>query len=254
MIPALIALFAVLFGVGGDADYFYIDGLDKGIKKYVDDKDLKKEAMDTVKAFVKFRKEQQKAAKTELKQLEMKNEDRTATAEWFDDFFGRRMEAKIEMQERWIRGRLWLQENIRTEDWDEIMAFATKTSDKINEKEAKKEAKGKHKDVFAALEAAITQSIVDPAKQSKVMTGLEVFEKQYYEIGQNLKDINVTETDFLKDQNTTAEQLVVYGKLINDQREDLFKAYALFYFVGVENTTAEEWKPIAKHLNKILKG
>ncbi len=48
MIIGIYTLLMVLLG-GGSTEVFYVDNLEKGVKKYVDDKDTKKEILDTLK-------------------------------------------------------------------------------------------------------------------------------------------------------------------------------------------------------------
>ena len=86
MLVGLATLLMSLFG-GGSLDVFYIDKIEQGIKKEVDDKDRKKDLQSDLKAYTKSTKEFNKVLKNQLKDLKKKNLDRSTTEEWYAEFY-----------------------------------------------------------------------------------------------------------------------------------------------------------------------
>ena len=252
MIVGIVTLFSMLFGVGGQVDIFFLDNLDKGVKKYVVDKDRKKELQGILKDYTSTLKDFRKERKSKVKDLKEKNKDRSGTEEWFRDFFTGRIDEREELQAYWIEHRLELQEKIMPDEWALIIKMAEDEVAKLEAKEQKKARKQKDKDIFSKLETTINEQIADQGKRSEVMTALEQYEKKVDELGDNLKDINVTETDFLADQNATKEDMEKVARSINDLRKELYSSYSSFYLEVLENTTVEEWNPIMKEFNKMF--
>lgn len=252
MIVGIVTLFSMLFGVGGQVDIFFLDNLDKGVKKYVVDKDRKKELQGILKDYTSTLKDFRKERKSKVKDLKEKNKDRSGTEEWFRDFFAGRIDEREELQAYWIEHRLELQEKVMPDEWALIIKMAEDEMAKLEAKEEKKARKQKDQDIFLKLEATINEQIADQEKQSEVMSALAKYEKKVDELGNNLENINVTETDFLANQNASKEEMKRFAGSINDLRKELYKSYSEFYLEVLDNTTAEEWKAIMKEFNKVF--
>ena len=252
MIIGLVALFGALFG-GGSIDYFYIDKIGQGVNKEVVDKDRKEELKNELKAFTKTAKEFYKLQNKELKELREKNLDRGVDANFYLDFFDKRMEERIELQKTTIDVRLSLQEKITDDEWAAIMKGATDSETKEAEKTARKEMKKSDKNHFREQETAIVQNVADQDRRAILLKGLAVYEVVYDQIHESYESINVNDSQFLVNKSTTREEMVILANLVNEQRLTLYKGYSVFMITTEKNSTDEEYKAIMKAFNKLLK-
>ena len=156
MLIGIATLLMSLFA-GGSLDVFYIDKIEQGIKKEVDDKDRKKDLQSDLKAYTKSVKEFNKLRKNQLKDLRKKNLDRTTTVDWYAEFYESRMQERIERQKTFIDQRISLQQKLTDSEWDAIMKKASDETTKLAEKEQRKEMKKKDKNIFRVQEKASSQ-------------------------------------------------------------------------------------------------
>ena len=109
MIIGIATLIVTLFG-GGSLDVFFIDKIEQGIKKEVDDKGRKKDLQSDLKAYTKNVKEFNKVLKNQLKDLRKKNLEKTISEEWYVEFYESRMQERIDLQKEFIEQRISLQQ------------------------------------------------------------------------------------------------------------------------------------------------
>ena len=249
MLIGLFTLLLGIFGVGSE-DVFYLDKIDKGIKKYVTDQERKKELQGDLKNYTKALNQFAKILKGHLKELKKKNHDRNTTRQWYVDFFDSRMEERKELQALFIDQRSNLQKNITEDEWTEIMQMATKEANKVEGKEQKKELKQKSKNIFENQEQVIKDVIFDPDKKSKVQEALRTYEQEFIEAQEAYGDININETDFLADKNASKADMQKFADNLNVQTINMYKAYMDFLMEMKENTNDEEWASIIKVFNK----
>jgi hypothetical protein len=250
MIPALIALISLLLG-GGSPEIFYVDNVDKGVKKYVVDKDIKKELSDTLKITMKevedFRSEQKKEVKV-LKQL---NLNKSSTEKAYVGFFDMRNQARIALHAHVIDMRLYVQTKIKPAEWEQVMDDAEASAKKKNVKAAKKATKTP-KDIFKGLESAINKHVTDDMKKTLILDALSIYETAFNTASKTKSDIDVENNSLLSDQNATKADMIAFHQKIAEVRNGYYLVYMAFYFVVQENTTEEEFKPIIKEFNKLL--
>ena len=237
----------------GSEDVFYLDKIDKGVKKYVTDKDRKKELQVELKTYSKAVEQFGKITKSHLKELKKKNIDNNTSKQWYVDFFGQRMEERRELQALFITERFNLQQKITDDEWAEIMKMATDEASKVEAKEQKKEMKQKDKNFFESQEKVMNEEILDQDKRSKVLEALKVYEEKYDETHNTYEHINANETDFLTDKNATKEDMQKFADALNKLNIKMYQAYLDFFMILKENTNDEEWASIIKVFNKEVK-
>ena len=113
-------LFSMLFGTGS-LDVFYIDKIEQGVNKEVEDKERKKKIKVTLKEYSNTAKKFDKCRKKQIEELKKKNLNKTTSKDWYQDFFAMRMEERKKLQEQFIDQRMMLQNNIMEEEWQKIM-------------------------------------------------------------------------------------------------------------------------------------
>lgn len=244
-------LFSMLFGTGS-LDVFYIDKIEQGVNKEVEDKERKKKIKVTLKEYSNTVKKFDKSRKKQIEQLKKKNLNKTTSEDWYQDFFAIRLEERKELQELFIDQRMMLQNNIMEEEWQKIMQRASEATVKLEEKEKKKENKQHTKDHFDRIENAINELFIEDKKLTENMQALRDFEKEYYNMDNAYDDINVNESHFLADKNARRADLHQLGESLNNERARMYQAYTRFLMTLKENTDSEEWDYIIKKFNKSI--
>lgn len=248
----LVGLFSLIMSLFlGSTDVFYLDKIQDGIKKTVDDKDRKKELSGLLKDYEATVEEFNKSTKNEVKILKEKNLERNTTRDWYEAFFKVRMEERKELQNVFMDKRIELQNNITSEEWDLIIAKSQEAEGKEEAKEAKKESKAKGSDyLFEKTRQEVEEDFPDESKKTKVLNALDTYEKECREITKSYGQINANNSDLLIDKNLTKEQMQSMSDDLNAQREAIFEAYIDFFEVLNEELSDDEWEKLIKTINK----
>ncbi|MEP0133435.1 MAG: hypothetical protein ABJJ25_17145 [Eudoraea sp.] len=252
MIVGIATLFAMLFG-GGSLDYYYIDKIEEGVKKEIVDKDRKKELQAELKAYTKVVKEFYKVRNKDFKVLKTKNLERGINEDYYLDFFDKRMQERVKLQETTLESRLALQEKITDDEWDAIMKKASSAETKEEEKAQRKKAKKDDKNAFREQETAIVQNVADQDRRANLLEGLAIYEATYNQIHESYESINVNESEALIDKNLSREKIIAIGEQLNEQRITLYKGFSVFIITAKANSTEEDYKAIMKAFNKLIK-
>jgi len=252
MIIGIATLLMMLFG-GGSIDVFYIDKIEQGVKKEVTDKDRKKDLQGDLKEYTKTVKEFNKIRKNHLKELKKKNLDRSTSETWYVQFYESRFQERVDLQKAFIGQRIALQQKISDDEWEAIMKKASDQTTQLAEKEQRKEGKKKDENDFRVQEKAIVDNVADQERRMTLLEAFAVYEALYNQIHESYEDINVNESLFLANKDASEEEMIILAGLLNDQRVLLYAGYTVFLVAMHNNTTDEEWKPIMKAFNKLLK-
>ena len=251
MIIGLLTLLASLL-TGGSQEIFYVDNIDKGVKEYVEDKPRKKELTVILKSGTKKIEKFKKDASKTAKELKQKDADRDTPDQWFRDFFIDRFASFEKLQDYVADERVEIQPLITDEEWGKIMENSAEAQRKQDAKLEKEESKGKSKDIFSHLEAAINENIKEASKRSKVIDALKKYEVDYYNYLDTKENVNVVDAHVLTNRQASKEELLAFGKTLNDLRKGLHEDFLNFYFTLKKNTNEEDWEPIIKEMNKLL--
>ena len=162
------------------------------------------------------------------------------------------MQERIELQKTFIKQRIALQVKITDDEWEAIMGKAAKETDKLAEKEHRKEMKKKDENAFRAQEKVIVDNVADQNRRMVLLEALGVFETLYGQIHDAYEDINVNDSEFLADKNASKENMLALAGLLNEQRAALYAGNTIFLMAMQKNATNEEWTPIMKAFNKLL--
>lgn len=252
MIIGLVTLFALIFG-GGSVDVFYIDKIEKGVKKYVTDKDRKAELNGYLKEYQTTYKAWNKEAKTDLKEFKLRNLDREGSIEWYESFFESRKIQRVELQKKYIGYRLKLQEGITDDEWTQIMAMSAGADQKQKDADAKQARKNADKDMLKKLRETTDENVTDPEARKAVTAAWDVFHKEYNDIGDAFDNLDVQNSEALANKYATQEDLAAVSVILNEIRAEALEAYIPMLVIVKENTTDEGYEAIMKEFNKHLK-
>jgi hypothetical protein len=237
----------------GSAEVFYLDNLEKGIKEYVVDKDRKKALEADMAEYTEIKKDFDKKRKAHLKELVKKNSDRNTSKEWYEDFYKKRMDERRELQSFSIDKRLDLQQKIHVNEWEDIIISSKVAYGKAYEKAEKKAAKKGEEDLFEDLNETIEETITDVEKKTAALEAVADFKSAAIEITQGYQKINIEDSEFLRDRNATRAQMQKVCDDLNALRVEMHNSYMTLINSMKENTNSDQWAPVSKELNKLIK-
>ena len=157
MIIGTITLISMLF-FSGALSLFLVEDFDKGIEKYVVEKERRKELLADLKDIKKTLKEMNEERDDYIKTLKKLNANRNTTTADFNEYQDKLLVQAVKIQDMTIDSRLQLIKKITQEEWDQIMALSATTVQKTKDKLEAKREKGKVKDPFKKF--VTTQSAI----------------------------------------------------------------------------------------------
>ena len=250
MIIALIISF--LFG-GGSFEVFYIDKIEQGVKKYVTDKDRKKELQGYFEEYKKICQSYNKGMQRDLKNLKKQNLDRTVQIAWYEDFFKKRLDQTTKIQANFIDYRIHIQNVINDNEWTQIMELASSAETQEQEKKEKQARKNSDKDLMSKLRKTANENIVNPSSKTDVLAAWDIFKEDYDATVETYDHINVEDSETLVDKNVSEEEMKEIIVKLDSIRAKMYVAHIGFLKVLKGNTSNEAYQAIMKEFNKLLK-
>jgi len=247
MLIALATLISFLF-FGGAGEIFYVDKFEKGIKKYVLEKDRKKEILAEVKSAKSVFKDFNKARKNDFKTFSKMYIDRNTSSAQLSSFIDELQSSRNEFQNTIIDQRLLIFAKIKPEEWNQIVETSQTVAEKRIEKYKKKESKAK--DVFAKTKAKIESDILNAGKKSNLIRGLEDLEKSIKNLEALIVSINPVHNEILADKDAGKEKLIEFTSEENEQRRILLESLIAFRNTAKDNLAEIEWNKIMKTFSK----
>ena len=178
--------------------------------------------------------------------------DRTTSKQWYQDFFKDHMELRKEVQERTIALRILIQPKITDDEWQNIVAAATKETSKALEKKKKKEIKRESKAVDQKLTKTANKYITEEEKNKGIMDAYEQLKIAVQELDNSYDNINVVGNELLIDKYASREDIQAVADSLNKLRIDMYENYLGFIDELKEFTNDEEWEAIMKDFNKAM--
>ena len=123
MIVRIVALFTVLF-FGSAQEYFFIEKLEKGVKKYVIEKDRSKEILVDLKETKSMIKAFNKNRKGKLSEFLSMNLDCDIQRGAMNSFFKKRVDERLVFQQSMIEKRLLVTSKLEKSEWEEIIKMS----------------------------------------------------------------------------------------------------------------------------------
>lgn len=246
MIPALIALFSILF-FGGAEEVFFVDHLEKGVKKYVIEKDRSKEIVLELKEAKKLLKEFNKERKTEFKEFKSLYASKNTETKELLDFFLKLRNERLKLQERVLKYRVSIYGKINDKEWDSILAYSESIVDKKQKKDQKKK---KSSDETYKNTRKVISEIDDSFKKKLLDDALTEMLSAINELANKIKSVNVKENDVLSNKDASLPELQNALNEMNELRGLGYKELVLFHSLVKENTNDVEWEDVMKAMKK----
>jgi hypothetical protein len=251
MLIGLATLISVLF-FGGVNEYFLIDKLDKGAKKYVVDKERKKEITADLKDATKFIKAFNKERSNDFKSFKELNAERTTSKAEMIAFFEKVMEDRIAFQDKIIHSRIAITGKIKEGEWVSILELSKEAVAKKKEKQQKKIDKGKEEKPFKKTLASIDKYVSDSERKEKVIQAVNEFIEAQLEMINALASKNMMDDNIVANKSVSEKELKQLAEDMNKYRQIGFDNLINFHFSAKEYTSIDEWDQIMKAFNKEL--
>jgi hypothetical protein len=239
-------LFALIFGATSSSSL--VPNLDKHVKKHVVEKSRKKQVLVFVKEDQKQRKSAYKVQKKNIKELGVLFASRNATMEDFEKVFVKILDERQILQAADVKVKLETQNYIEADEWDLIVIDTKKDFTKIKKKTKKNMTKLANN--YDKFEEELNNIMVDENRKKEVHAALIRFEQLFSDNLKAFGEYIDDDSSIIYKHKTTSEELIEVQDKANVLRKEIFQTYAETHFKMVENTTEEEWKPLAKKMKK----
>lgn len=247
MIPALITLIVALF-LGGPSEIFYVDDLEKGIKKYVVDKERKKELLSEYKDAKKTFKAFEKARKKDFKEFVKLYKESSTSTEKLTSFFTELESKRNKFQRDLIDTRVSLYNKIEPEEWENILTTSTLASEKRIEKQEKAKTKGK--EAYGKTLSLINNTISNESKRAAIKNSLQEIISSVQELEKMIVSVNTSDNTILANKNSSREDLLKITNKEAEMRVPVLESLIDFHQTTKQNCSADEFETIIKSLLK----
>jgi hypothetical protein len=247
MIIGIAALFSLLF-FGGSQEYFLIQDLEKGVKKYITDKERSKELTAELKLSKEMIKEFNKARKKEASKFHEMLLDRGSSKETMQEFFNDRLKERAAFQQKLLDKRISFTAKIKEDEWQNILTLSQATVSKANAKAAKKDSE----DPFQNIRETIEKNIADQEKRRAALESFDRFKMEYTEFLIEVNKVNSLESELLQKRTTTVEEFEALALRTNELRKKAYYRLIDLHFDFKELTSDQEWTKIMKSILKNL--
>jgi len=233
-------------------EIFLVDQLEKGVKKYVEDKDRRDEILavtsptkDLIKDFNKLREEQ-------IKEFREMNANQNNSIEEFEQYFESRIKERLEIQMIMIENRVRMHGKITPGEWDLIMEMEKKVRQKNKDKIDKKLSKGKYISPFKGVERALEQVIDDESKKNELRNALKSFKSTHLSWVEKANNFSALDNEIIAKKDASKEELIDEIMELNNLRMEMYSDIIDFRFIILEYTDDEEWEALINELNRMM--
>jgi hypothetical protein len=247
MIAALVTLIISLF-FGGPNELFYVDDLDKGIKKHIVDKERKKELLTDYKLAKSSIKAFEKARKKDFKEFVKLYKESSTNTEQLTSFLTELESKRNKFQSDLIDTRVSLYKKIEPQEWENILATSTRASEKRIEKLEKSKAKGK--EAYGKTFSAINSTISDESKRAAINNSLKEIISSVQELENMIISVNTSDNTILADKNSSREDLLKITNKEAELRVPIIESLIDFHQTTKQNCSADEFETIMKSFLK----
>lgn len=249
LVAGLIALITAIF-LGGPGEIFYVDNLEKGIKKHVVEKERKKEILSELKSTKTYVKTFNKERKQDYKKFIELYNSRDTEGDDLNLFFDKLHAKRTPNQEKLIESRLSIFSKITDNEWQSIVSTSELASEKRILKAQKKAAKIKV--LFPKTRSSIQKNVADINQQKKLIGNLDDFISSLAELEQTMKTVNVSENKVLANKDSSKKDLMEVFEEENKLRMASYTSLIAFHESIKANSSTDEWTPIMKAFTKEL--
>lgn len=243
MIIGIIALITTLF-FGGPGEIFYVDNLEKGIKKSILDKERKKEILADFKITKGIIKNYEKQRKKDFKAFNEIYARKATTKNQLDSFFDSIQDTRSTYQNKIIDQRILIFDKIEDQEWSEIIESSVTSAEKRIQKFEKKALK--NNDGFGKTKASIKSTISDSVKADSILKGIENIEVTLKELEKALLSINASDNKILANKHSDKKALLDIVKNDSEKRLPFMNAVIDFHQNLKNNSLDSEFDQIIK--------
>jgi len=251
----LIALFLILFNVGGSSEEtFVLPNAQKAVKNAIEDSDRNKEATVAMKSYSRDWKKFQKFKKKQAKALSKLNKDQSAGPKAIADLFEKYRSERRKAEDQLIELRLNLQNLMTDEEWVTLINQIENVKPKTAKKKEKEQLKNDLKldKNLLAIESEIQAAFSDPEKIEEVKKDLDQFEADLANLLFEVQEEPLNVVEVMRNRSATRDEIT---EVIIRQENYRSRVHSSFLVLRKELTqlsTEDNWSKIAKALDKFI--
>lgn len=242
-------LFTLIFA-GGSQSVLLNPDFKKHTRKFVENKENKKQILTITKSYEKEAKAFLIKEKKMVKQMGQLNSQRTTTEDEFREFFTNAMTHYKQFQQKGLASRLEIQQLLAESEGKQIL--------KASEDNWKKSEKPREKRVirlrkqFDKLNSKINKQVQDETRQGQAIEIVDKFRNTLTDIKREYDKFNLIDNPILRKHNATKSELQTELDLQNELRWQFYNVYIETHNKLVKVTTEEEWDKVIKSVNRIF--
>jgi hypothetical protein len=251
MLIATATLIAILF-FGSPEQIFLIESIEKGIKKEVADKSLRKEINNDIASYESRVKNYKKIRKIQRKELYALFASKGSKSEDFEAHF-KLMESTLErLQLKAIETRNVVLDKITKEEWANIIALEKERLLKAEEKAAKKKNKDKTGKPFAKFESAINSLVIEENEREDAIEQLGLLRNHYADLKDYVQDTRNEYHEVITKKNASREDLLSIVDKNSDLRKSSYYALVDIYKDLSEKISDDNWSKMSKEFKNLI--
>lgn len=244
----IASITALVILLSGGFEVFFFENVEKGIKKYVEDKQRQKELLSDVKEAKSYVKSHNKYRKSEFKEFGKLLGTYETTSEDFNGFFSDVADKQREFEEKFIDYRIALIENVTDEEWAKMKELSDAEVQKQMSEASKKKAK--EKEAHKKTRKTIEKEIIDSDKRASVLKEFDHLQEHYDALVDKINRVNTVENEVITNKDASKSELLGVYASINEERKTLQDALVKFHEVVVANTAKETGEAVLKAFAK----
>ena len=201
----IASITALVILLSGGFEVFFFENVEKGIKKYVEDKQRQKELLAEVKEAKGFVKAHNKYRKSEFKKFGELLGTYETTPEDFNAFFTQVAAKQKEFEGRFIDYRITVIEKVTDEEWKKMLDLSNEEVQKQMAKAAKKEAK--EKEAHKKTRKTIEKEIAEVDKRNKILSEIDHLQEHYDALVDKINGINTVDNEVVTNKQASKAEL-----------------------------------------------
>ena len=249
MLIATATLITILF-LGAGIELYFIESLEKGVKKEVVDKTRKKEINAALSAYKKNVKTFNKVRNSYLKDLESLTQDQYASAEDFQLWYEGLDSLTKNHHQYAFDTRMSVSQLLSDAEWDKIVFREKSRMMKDFEKKADKKVKDPLNKVFARLEQFIDESDMHEMDRIEAKQKLDSFQAELRQLNSFYKDVQLEFSSVIFEQHCSEEEFLKIFEKHDEISTNSYNSLIDMHYAMSNNLSEKEWNKFIGQIRK----
>lgn len=249
MIVATATLITILL-LGAPSEFYYMESLEKGVKKEVQVKSTKKEINTLLSEYKKEVKAYNKVKKSYMKELDDMINSQFTSAEEFQSWSDELRSLTRDHQLKSIAYRMETGNLISDTEWEGIVGSEKDRMLKEYDKTSKKAAKNSLDKKFAKFEEYILNSDMHECDKIEAVESLSEFQTNIYHLSSFEKEAQLNYHSIILNQHSSLDELETIYANKNEASSDSYDSLVKLHEYMSTNLSEKGWQKFIGQLRK----